>query len=377
MESSESEKKPLLDTTVDIRHGQNPSQEDRPSGLERLPPVGRAFMENLLRLNLVSGSLADQFLETNAPNLPQCNSAAALGEFLIQAGLLTQFQFERIMAGNTYGLVLGDYRVLERLGAGGMGIVFLGQHMLMKRKVAIKVLPVDDDCPPLVVQRFYVEMQVLAQLHHPNIVMAFDSGRVDAAPGFPGLLYLVMELVDGCDLGLYVQRHGPVPIGKACNWIRQAARGLQEAHNHNLVHRDIKPSNLLLTKNEKVKLVDFGSVHQFSSRMTDPASTLGTLDFMPPEQSADPSSVGTLADIYSLGATLFWLLTAKPVFPRVPSLMAAMKQIQEDSPQRLRSLQPDAPPELEAVLLRLLDRDPTRRPPMAVNVIKCLEPFAD
>jgi serine/threonine protein kinase len=376
MEFLRSDREQLMNATVDISDGKNSKQAIHSSGIEQLPSVGRAFMDNLLRSNLLSASMADRFLESNARRLPECDSAAALGEFLIEAGLLTQYQFDRIMAGTAYGLVLGQYRVLERLGAGGMGIVFLAQHMLMKRKVAIKVLPVDDNCPPDVVKRFYVEMQVLAQLHHPNIVMAFDSGRVDSAPGFPRLLYLVMELVDGCDLERYVDRHGPVPIGTACNWIRQAALGLQEAHNHNLVHRDIKPSNLLLTKDGKVKLVDFGLVRQFSSTMTDPKAALGTLDFMPPEQSVDPSSVGTLADIYSLGATLFWLLTAQPVYPRVKSLMAAMKQIQENPPQRLRSLRPDAPPELEAVLLRLLDRDPTRRPPMALNVMKYLEPFA-
>ena len=132
-----------------------------------------------------------------------------------------------------------------------------------------------------------------------------------------------------------------------------------------------------MTKDGKIKLVDFGLVHQFSSKMTDPNTTLGTVDFMPPEQSVDPSSVGVRADIYSLGATLFWLLTGEPVFPRTSSLTAAVKQIQENPPQRLRSLRPEAPPELETVLLLLLDRDPARRPPMALNVANFLRPFAD
>jgi serine/threonine protein kinase len=343
---------------------------------DQLPPASRAFLDKLLRLNLISSSVSDGFLKANARHLPEFNTGAALGEFLVQAGFLTQYQLAHIMAGTTYGLVLGQYRVLDRLGAGGMGIVFLGEHALMKRKVAIKVVPVDDDCPRDLVKRFYVEMQVLAKLNHPNIVMAFDSGRAEAAPGFPRLLYLVMELVDGCDLEHYVQIHGRVPIGLACNWIRQAACGLQEAHNHDLVHRDLKPSNLLLTKEGKIKLVDFGLVRQFSSSMTDPKSTLGTVDFMPPEQSADPSSVGALADIYALGASLFWLLTGDLVYPRVRSLAAALKQLQEAPPRRLRSLRSEAPAELDALLLRLLDRDPTRRPPTALNVMKYLEAFA-
>lgn len=382
MESSGSDPKSIMEATVDVANREGPAQEpgrieQLAPGIEKLPPMSRAFMDDLLRLNVISGSIADGFLKANAPALGTCETAAALGEFLVQKGFLTQYQLDRIMAGTTYGLVLGQYRVLERLGAGGMGIVFLGEHVMMKRKVAIKVLPVDDDCPPDVVKRFYIEMRVLAQMHHPNIVMAFDSGRVDPVPGFPRLLYLVMELVDGCDLEQCVMRSGRVPISTACNWIRQAALGLQEAHNRHLVHRDIKPSNLLLTKDGKVKLVDFGLVRQFSSTITDPKAALGSLDFMPPEQSADPSSVGTLADIYSLGATLFWLLTAEPVYPRVRSLLAAMKQIQENPPRRLRSLLPEAPVKLEAVLLRLLDRDPTRRPPTALNVTKSLEPFAN
>jgi serine/threonine protein kinase len=377
MDFSGFDKKPIMAATVDIREGQRPKREVPSSGIEQLPPEGRAFMDGLLRLNLLSGSIAEGFLQANTPILQACDTAVALGQYLVEQGFLTQYQQNRILAGTTYGLVLGQYRVLDRLGAGGMGIVFLGEHTLMKRKVAIKVLPVDDDCPPDVVKRFYIEMRVLAQLYHPNIVMAYDSGRAEAVPGFPRLLYLVMELVDGCDLERHVLQNGPAPVGTACNWIRQAANGLQEAHNHDLVHRDIKPSNLLLTKDGKVKLVDFGLVRQFSSTMTDPRAALGTLDFMPPEQSSDPSSVGTLADIYSLGATLFWLLTAQPVYPPVKSLMAAMKQIQDDPPRSLRSLRPDAPVELEVVLRRLLDRDPTRRPPMALNVVKSLAPFAD
>src|SRR5205814_6427805 len=109
----------------------------------------------------------------------------------------------------------------------------------------------------------------------------------------PTLLYLVMEFVEGNDLEQYVLDYGPIPIDKACNWISQAACGLQEAHNHNLIHRDVKPSNILLTKSEQIKLVDFGLVRQFALRMTDPKALLGTLEFMAPEQSYDPSAVSS------------------------------------------------------------------------------------
>lgn len=359
------------DSTIEI-----PSIRALTAGLDQLPVSGRAFISMLLRTDLVDVKLAVDFFKAKLDRLAGLETAEKVGRALVQENLLTEYQLERIMAGTTHGLVLDKYRVLSRIGAGGMGVVFRAEHILMGRKVAIKVVPVEDDCPPAVIQRFHTEMRVLAKLQHPNIVTAFDCGKVDPQPGFPRLLYLVMELVDGCDLEAYILRHGPVAIDKACNWIRQAARGLQEAHDSDLVHRDIKPSNVLLTKDEKVKLVDFGLVREFGSSVTDPRSTLGTLDYMPPEQSIDPTSVGTHADIYSLGATLFWLLTANPPYPPTRSLMCAIKQLQQGSPRHLCELRPDAPPALDTLLDRLVNRDPMRRPPTALSVAKYLEPFA-
>ncbi len=362
--------------TMDFRKGKKatPPMDPGPKA-EKLPLRSHAFLDNLLRLNLVGPHSVAQFLNTNAERLSQFDSAEVFGDALVQTGMLTQYQLDRIMAGTTHGLVLGQYRVLDRIGSGGMGIVFMGEHTLMERRVAIKVLPVDDDCPAVPLERFYNEARVLAKLQHPNIVMAFDFGRVAPPPGLPSLLYLVMELVQGCDLEKHLQQKGPPSISKACNWICQAACGLQEAHNHNLVHRDVKPSNLLLTRDEQIKLVDFGLVRQLSVRLTDPRTVLGTLDFMPPEQGADPTSVGTHADIYSLGATLFWLLTGQSPYPPTASFKEALEQLQQNSPRRLRALRPDAPPELEAILVRLLERDPMRRPSMAHIVMKQLQPF--
>lgn len=341
-----------------------------------LPAPARGFLDQLLRLQLLSDAIALDFLQRHADHLPAYATAEILANALVQDGLLTNYQMDRVLAGTTHGLVLGNYRVLNRLGAGAMGVVFLGEHVLLRRQVAIKAMPVEEDCPPALLERFYAEMRVLADLHHPNIVLAFDAGLLQAAgPNMPGLLYLVMEFVPGCDLELHVLNNGPVTIPQACEWVRQAACGLQEAHDQHLIHRDIKPSNILLSKQNQVKLVDFGLARQFSSRLTDPRALLGTLEYMAPEQSFDPSAVGAQADIYGLGATLFWLLTGQQPFPSVRRVTEALRLIQEGKPRKLREFRPDAPAELEALIDGLLDKDPSRRPALPLTVMNALLPF--
>jgi response regulator RpfG family c-di-GMP phosphodiesterase len=342
-----------------------------------LPPECGALLERALDLRLLSPSAAGSFLDGRQDQLGRCASPAQLGAALVAAGLLSAYQASRLLAGTLHGLVLGNYRVVDRLGAGGMGVVFVAEHTLMKHRAAVKVLPVDDDCPPALLTRFYAEMRVLAELHHPNIVLALDAGEVPAPePKLPHLIYLAMELVAGGDLEQYVLDHGRVPIPRACEWIRQAAAGLQEAHDHHLVHRDIKPSNLLLTARGEVKVVDFGLVRQFCSSLTDPRALLGSVEFMAPEQSHDPTGVGAAADVYGLGATLFWLLTGQPPYPVTRVIGKALRALQQEPPRRLRALLPDAPPELEALLERLLARDPARRPHMPLTVMNALAPFA-
>jgi serine/threonine protein kinase len=342
-----------------------------------LPPEARTFLDKLLALQLLDGAAAHAFLAPRAERLSEYTSPERLGQALVQAGLLTEYQLGRVLGGSTHGLVLGNYRILEGLGSGGMGMVFVAEHRLMKRRAAVKVLPVDEDCLPCVRQRFYSEMRVLADLFHPNVVLAFDAGEVRSAdPSLPELVYLVMELVEGGDLEKQVLRHGPFSVARACDFVRQAACGLQAAHDRHLVHRDLKPSNLLLTPSGQVKLVDFGLVRQFSSRLTDPRALLGSVEFMAPEQSHDPSAVGKEADIYGLGATLFWLLTGQAPYPFASNVGAAVRALQRDPPRRLRDLRPEAPAALEGVLDRLLERNPARRPPSPLAVVEALAPFA-
>jgi response regulator RpfG family c-di-GMP phosphodiesterase len=216
---------------------------------------------------------------------------------------------------------------------------------------------------------------VLAELSHPNVVHALDAGEVPASEGLPGLIYLVMELIEGGDLDHHVARHGPCKVPEACNYIRQAAAGLQAAHDRHLIHRDVKPSNILLTQQGHAKLVDFGLARRFNNKLTDPRVLLGSIEFMAPEQSHDPSLVGKEADVYGLGATLFWLLTGEAPYPYVRHIGAALQMLQAEAPRRLRDLRPSVPIELDNLVAQLLAREPSRRLPQPLNVMNALTRF--
>ena len=160
------------------KNSEFPSQVPECPGLSA---ASRALLDQLIKIQLVDRSNVGLFLTNVAEHVTEFTTAEALANALLQAGLLTPYQTDRILAGSTHGMVLGNYRVMERLGAGSMGVVFMGEHMLLKRRVAIKVLPVDEHLPPAILERFYGEMRVLADLHHPNVVMAFDAGKLAPA----------------------------------------------------------------------------------------------------------------------------------------------------------------------------------------------------
>jgi serine/threonine protein kinase len=348
----------------------------RPSPDYDLAVVSRAFLEELMRCHLLDAADVAEHFGRDLHGLSQCGSVEEVGAALVQAGLLTDYQLRRILRGETYGLVLDNNRVLGLLGSGSMGTVYLAEHIFMRRRVAVKILPVDGDCPSEVLGRFCSEMRVLADLRHPHIVMAYDAGTLSpTTPDEPMLLYLVLELMPGGDLQKYVDQHGPAPVPQACQWAYEAASGLQEAHDNHLIHRDVKPSNLLLSASGHVKIVDFGLVRQFSSLLTGPRALLGTVEFMAPEQSEDSATVGSQADIYGLGATLFWLLTGEPPYPRTKRITQAIQRLQDSPPRRVSALRPDIPQELDALVQRMLERDPVRRPALPLSIMRALQPF--
>lgn len=273
---------------------------------------------------------------------------------------------------------LRDYRLLEKLGEGGMGTVYRAVHTRLDRVVALKLLSVERTASPRSLARFEREMKAVGRLDHTHIVRAYDAGEAG------GVHYLAMEFVEGVDLERLVLQQGPLTISDACEIIRQAALGLSHVHQHGLVHRDIKPSNLMLARNAVVKLLDLGlarlnewaeadavaaedlSQHpkgSDSERLTRAGHLLGTIEFMAPEQAAHSHAVDIRADIYGLGATLFWLLTGEVPYPGTVGTTPAERLVtlQTGQARRLRELRQEAPPELENIVAKMLALDPKDR----------------
>jgi response regulator RpfG family c-di-GMP phosphodiesterase len=334
------------------------------------------FINRIVESRLLRSDELETFLAHHGP-LDETDRAGVI-EALVGQGLLTEYQVCRLLSGQTFGLVLGNYRIVERIGAGGMGVVYKAEHVHMKRVVAIKVLVTHEDQNSVFLQRFYSEMQATAVLSHPNIVLAFDAGEM-AVPGAKEevLRYLVMEYVPGKDLEQYVQEHGPLPVGRACEYIRQAASGLQHAHEHGLVHRDIKPSNLLLTPQSQIKILDFGLARLCRRRHTEAHTMLGSVDYMAPEQARDARSVDIRADIYGLGGILYWLLAGQKPFPGERPLIEELLARQRESPLPLNKLRPDVPLELEAIVYQMMAVEASDRYPTPMAVISALGAFVD
>lgn len=294
--------------------------------------------------------------------------------------MLTPSQVELLLDGRGASLTLGPYRILDRLGAGGMGQVYRAEHVLMKRVVALKVMAAEPspDAPRgrdqvtlpslCLVPRaaFLREVQAAAQLRHPNIVMAYDATELD------GLLVLVMEYVEGIDLGRLVRERGPLPTALACEYVRQAALGLQHAFERGLIHGDVKPSNLIVAGAD-VKVLDLG-LARLANRETAvaPEGLAGTPDFMAPELTREGEAASIRSDLYSLGCTLYYLLTGDVLFPGgTPSDKLLCHRL--DPAPSVRARRPDVPPEIDALLGRLLHKDPAKRFPEPLAVADALQ----
>ncbi len=329
-----------------------------------------AFFQHVVHSNLLSREELDAFLARCQP-VPA--TAQELAHELIASGRLTKFQVAMIVQGKGRSLTLGIYEIRDVIGAGGMGHVYLARHRRMNRLVAIKVLPPQVTEDPRAVARFHREVQAAAQLTHPNIVTAFDANEDKRVH------YFVMEYVEGQDLATLLKHRGPLPIPKAISCVIQAARGLHYAHTCGIIHRDIKPANLLLDRKGIVKILDMGLARTTTQERTsaedesaDLGVLLGTVDFMAPEQALNTCRADARSDVYSLGCTLFTLLTGRTVYPH-ETLKKKLRAMQTEPARSLRAARPDISEELESVYQRMVARDPQDRFATMAQVITALE----
>ncbi|MBY0459880.1 MAG: serine/threonine protein kinase, partial [Gemmataceae bacterium] len=293
---------------------------------------------------------------------------------MVEAGLLTRFHADKLATGKYKGFHLGSYLILDQLGVGGMGQVYLAEHTHMRRLVALKVFPVHALDDVVARERFFREARAAGTLDHPNIVRVFDlcqEGKI---------LYLVMEYVEGISLQALVAQGGPLEVEAACHYARQVAYGLRHAHEMGFVHRDVKPANLLIDRAGVVKILDLGLVRSEAdaaamlTKQLDNKNILGTADYVAPEQAVDSSRVDVRADIYSLGATLYFLLAGRPLFPEGRTAQKLVwQQIKEPVPiDRLRT---GLPAGLPGVVHRMLQKRPADRFQTAAEVFDALGAF--
>jgi len=287
------------------------------------------------------------------------NDADFVAEKLIDAGLLTRWQSEKLLEGRHRGFFLGKYKLLDHLGTGGMSSVYLAEHVLMQRRVAIKVLPKNRVEDTSYLARFHREAQAAAALDHRNIVRAYDVDNEG------DIHYMVMEFVEGRDLQLIVKEEGPMDYPSAAEYIRQAAEGLAHAHDAGLIHRDVKPANLLVDRKNVVKVLDLGLARftdedRASLTLAYDENVLGTADYLAPEQALDSHGVDARADVYSLGCSLYYLLTGHPPFPD-GTLPQRLMMHQKEQPPSIYEDRPDAPKDLVEICMRMMAKKPQKR----------------
>jgi len=373
-----------LNETVSFRAAtiQPPRPGARQQGAVSTPSVDLdEVIASLIEVRLMERTEVESFL-ARFPTETRPRDAESLARELVRARRLTEYQAGALLQGKSRGLAIGNYLILDKIGKGGMGMVFKAQHRRLKRVVALKVLPPSYARDASAVLRFQREVQAVARLGHPNIVAALD------ADVFNGLHFFAMEYVEGSDLARLVKEKGTLPVDQAIAFLTQAARGLKAAHDKGIYHRDIKPSNLILDAGGTVKILDLGLARieaeansggsgEPDPDLTRPGDIMGTVGFMSPEQAYDARQADHRSDIYSLGCTLYYLLTGRPPYSGV-TRMACLLAHREQPIPLLRDARPEVPPSLDATLQRMLAKDPEDRypsiDPLIADLAACRAP---
>lgn len=317
------------------------------------------FLERLQRSSICSEEqLKEIQVELQGQTFTDMKDLAA---FLVKQNRLTRYQAQALLQKRINGLVMGNYIILDKLGQGGMGLVFQAMHRRMERIVALKLLSPALSRDAEAVKRFQREVKAAAQLSHPNIVTAYDADE------FNGQHFLVMEYVEGKNLGELVVRNGVFRPQQAAEYIRQAAEGLAYAHERGIIHRDIKPGNLLLSASGVVKVLDMGLARFEDSvqknnvdGLTTTGQVMGTVDFMPPEQAVSTRSADARSDIYSLGCTLFAMLIGEIPF-HGETVMARMLAHREEPIPNMNRINPEIPESLNDIFRKMLAKQPEHR----------------
>ncbi len=337
-----------------------------------------ATVDELLKLIRKSGMIDEPRLDAYLERLrllgPIPTDVRKLAGSMVKDALLTYFQAEQFMLGKWRGFTIGKYKLLERIGFGGMGQVFLCEHMYMRRRVAIKVLPPAKAEEPAALGRFYREARAAAALDHPNIVRTHDIDQDG------NLHFLVMEYVDGSSMLEIIKKKGPMSIDRAVHYMWQAAQGLEHAFRVGVIHRDIKPGNILVDRDGISKILDMGLARFYNSeddmltKKYDEKSVLGTADYVAPEQTINSHDVDVRADLYSLGATFYYLLAGHPPFPD-GTISQKLIAHQTRLPQPIRQLRPEVPVEVADVVEKLMRKNPDERFQTPADVCEALLAF--
>lgn len=328
--------------------------------------------DSLLRIGLATDSEISEARSEIEAKGKQFDGVRLLAHLKAE-GKLTAYQAKQVARGRGARLVLGNYLVLSRVGAGGMGVVYKALHRRMERVVALKVIR-KGSSPATFADRFHREIRAAARLNHPNVVVAFDADECELGE------FLVMEYVEGADFEEIIDSSGALAPAEAIDAVFQAAQGLGYAHSQGVVHRDIKPANLMRDVNGVVKVADLGLARLARAEinvadqaaLTQEGMVAGTVDFMPPEQALNAHSADHRADIYSLGCTLFYLLSGRPIFDD-STVLGRLLAHRDRPPESLCNLGPAIPRELDAIFQRMVAKAPDDRFPSMADVYEALD----